>query len=212
MPQHPREQQNPCRQMGYRKHGCKRVTLATESQCSTRKCRGQSLSISWWGRPKHWVEPLRSHSLWEPSCLWTPPALGSSVGVLVWHRAVSLVSPWQCHLQISQWINHQPKVHSRDPPHTTSSKAKDAAVFFTTRKLPCLLRPTKIFTGKSQQSVQWAGYFQSLQQINFYKYFCFSSCSRGTNLKLGWVSLVGASSLFSSFGLISENGISFNLC
>lgn len=96
---------------------------------------------------------LRSHVLWElPSCLWTHPALGSSVAAVMWHRAMSLVSPWECHLQISQWINHQLNVHSRDLPHTAISEAKDAAFFFTIRKLPCLLRPTKIFTGKSQQS------------------------------------------------------------
>lgn len=172
--------------MGYRKHGCK----------GSHPGYGKLMFNQETQRPKSWhvlvretqalgQGQLRSHALWEPP--WTHPALGSSVVTLVWHRAMSLVSPCECHLQISHWINHQLNVHSRDFPHTTISKAKDAALFLTMKKTSLSLEVPKFsLVSHKNHTPQKASYFQSLQQINTHKYFCFSSCSRDTYLKLGW--------------------------
>lgn len=121
------------------------------------------------------------------------------------------------HIQYSQWINHQLNVRTSDLPQTVISKAKDAAFLFTyhiMRKLPCLSRSTTVFFGKSQHSHTTRSILFSVfttdQMPEFafstYRCFHFSSCSKGTYLQWVWVSPVGASSLFSSFGLTYENG------
>lgn len=121
------------------------------------------------------------------------------------------------HVHDSQWINHQLNVRTSDLPHTVISKAKDAAFLFTyhiMRKLPCLSRSTTVFFGKSQHSHTTRSILFSVfttdQMPEFafsiYRCFRFSSGSKGTYLQWVRVSPVGASSLFSSFGLIYENG------
>lgn len=138
------------------------------------------------------------------------------------HTATVLVPLHELHFQYSQWIKHQLNVHTI--PHIVISKAKDAAFLFTYHtmgKLPCVSRSTKVFFGKSQHSHTARSIIFSIfttEQMpeftfSIYTYFCFSSCSRVQ------ISLVGVSSLLSSFGLIYDNGkrmagffFSYNFC